>query len=88
MIADPSRPAHDAGGPDYAEAEQLLEKGAEDGALGMRLSELKARTRLVQLYDGHRTEGDGARELANLLGTFTEGHDEADVIAAREAMSS
>lgn len=76
-------------GPDYAEAEQLLEQAAEDArALGMRLSEVKARTRLVQLRRAHGTEGDGAPELADLLGTFTEGHDEVDVVAARRALSS
>lgn len=77
------------GGPDHADAERLLEQAAQDAlALGMRLSELKARTRLLQLRRARGSEADGAPELANLLGTFTEGHDEIDVIAARETLSS
>ncbi|MDJ0961752.1 MAG: adenylate/guanylate cyclase domain-containing protein [Acidimicrobiia bacterium] len=69
------------------EAERFLEDGiAAASGLGMRLPELRARTKLVRLRRARGAEDDGASELASLLGSFTEGGDEADVIAAKDVL--
>ena len=67
-----------------------LYKRAAEGAqeLGLRLPGLRAHTRLVRLRRAVGVKEDGSADLADLLDTFTEGHDEADVAAARETLDS
>ena len=68
---------------------ELYERAAEGAhALGLRLPELRAHTRLVRLRRTLGVKDDGSAELAALLYTFTEGHDEADVTAARETLDA
>jgi len=71
------------------EVVELYERAAEGAhALGLRLVGLRAHTRLVRLRRSLGAEDDGAVELSDLLGTFTEGHDGADVVAARETLGA
>ncbi|HSL26089.1 MAG TPA: hypothetical protein VLA54_07370, partial [Acidimicrobiia bacterium] len=73
--------------PTLAEAVYLT---AIEGSLArrQRLTELRARTRLVGLRRAMGHSPDGSEELAALHGTFTEGFDEADLVRARELLAS
>ena len=76
-------------GPDDPEAARLLEGAIETaGQLGLRLSELEAQTRLVQLRRALGRVDDGAAALADLYDTFTEGLEEAKLVAAREVLDA
>lgn len=69
--------------PEDPEVLETYQRGlAQAQKYGLRLPELQARTRLVQLRRALGHEDDGTAELAALLETFTEGAGEADVMAA------
>jgi len=68
---------------------ELYERAAEGAdALRLRLPGLRAHTRLVRIRRALGAEDDGSVELADLLDTFTEGHDEADVVVARDTLDA
>ncbi len=70
---------------DRAEATLLI--AAENAATRkQRLSELKARTRLVRLRRATGRTPDGSDQLAAVYSTFTDGLDELDLIQARELL--
>ena len=76
-------------GPDTPDVELHLEQAiATATQLGMRLSELKARTHLVTLRRQLGRDPDGSSDLAELLAGFDEGHDEADYLAAARVLGS
>jgi predicted ATPase len=74
--------------PDRAQAEAVYREAIELArGRGVLLFELQARTRLVQLLRAMKRTPDGHQELAALYGTFTEGFDEPDLVAARELIA-
>jgi adenylate cyclase len=79
----------DAAPPDACERAEALLHTAIDCAnrQGARTLELRATTTLVRLY-GRRTKGREARaRLADLLASFTEGFDTADLQEARRLVA-
>jgi predicted ATPase/class 3 adenylate cyclase len=69
-------------GPDIAEG--LYERAqTESSEMGLRLTELKAIGRLVQLRREQGRSPDGTDELARVYEEFTEGFDEGDLMAAK-----
>lgn len=70
--------------PRVGEAEELFETAAGIAASqGLRLAELTARTRLVELRRSLGSSPDGSEELAALYATFDEGLDEGPLIQAK-----
>ena len=74
------------GDPEVLEMYERAAQGAQ--GLGLRLPGLRAHTRLVRLRRALGAEDDGSAELADLLDSFTEGHGEADVVAAKETLDA
>ena len=72
--------------PDVAE-ELYLRAQAESHQLGLRLTELKALSRLVQLLREQGRTPDRSDELAAVYDAFTEGFDEHDLKTAKEILS-
>ncbi|NNL70734.1 MAG: AAA family ATPase, partial [Acidimicrobiia bacterium] len=71
------------------EVEELYERGATVAAgLDMARWELRARTRLVALRREQRPGDDGLTELAELVATLAEGHDDDDYRAAQELLGT
>jgi predicted ATPase/class 3 adenylate cyclase len=70
---------------DIAEALYLEAIEAASGA-GFHLAVLTASTRLVTLRREMGRTPDGSEELAAVYATFTEGHDEHDLVVAREVL--
>jgi hypothetical protein len=69
--------------PDIAEAERAYRSAVEiSRAGGMRLLELIALTKLVELRRGSGQSADLRDDLADLYAGFTEGHDEKDLVRA------
>ena len=74
--------------PDLEAAEQAyLIAALGAGAGGFHLIELQALTRLVGLHRETGKSPDGSEELESLYATFTEGLEEHDLVAAREALA-
>jgi hypothetical protein len=78
MISDTGQ---DAAGELYARAQ------AESLQLGLRLTELRAMSRLVQLRREQRRTPDRSDDLAAVYDAFTEGFDEHDLKTAKEILS-
>lgn len=69
--------------PDIETADRTFVTAAEAAArFGFHLSELKARTRLVNLRRSAGLSPDGSEELATVYAAFTEGPEEHDVVEA------
>jgi len=83
--ADLLRMISDAG-PDVAE-ELYARAQAESLHLGLRLTELKALSRLVQLRREQGRTPDRSDDLAAVYDAFTEGFDEHDLKTAKEILS-
>lgn len=83
--ADLLRMISDAG-PDVAEG-LYARAQAESRHLGLRLTELKALSRLVQLRREQGRTPDRSDDLAAVYDAFTEGFDEHDLKMAREILS-
>ena len=74
--------------PDRKTTEESYLVGAQGaGAGGFHLIELQGLTRLVELRRETGQTPDGTDELATLYATFTEGLEEHDLVAAREALT-
>lgn len=73
--------------PDHDAAEEAYLAAIRGSRVNtMRLVELQALTRLVALRRQLGRSPDGADELASVYASFTDGHDEHDLIAARELL--
>lgn len=80
---------HAVRGPEDPEVRELYEQGAELAmAMGLRLPALRAHTRLVRLRRAMGDTDDGSAALADLLATFSNSPDEADVLDARETLDA
>ncbi len=73
--------------PDLEGAESLyVDAIAGASAAGFHLTVLTASTRLVTLRRELKRNPDGSEELAAVYATFSEGHDEHDLVVAREVL--
>ncbi|HEX2370158.1 MAG TPA: adenylate/guanylate cyclase domain-containing protein [Acidimicrobiia bacterium] len=73
--------------PDLVGAEAAYEAGTQDArTAGLHLIELQGLTRLVGLRRELGRLPDGGAELAELYASFTEGHDEHDLVLARDVL--
>lgn len=72
-----------------AEAEPVFHGAAQGGAAaGLKLIELRARTRLVEVRRSLGSNPDGSDELRDVYERFTQGFDEHDLVRARELLES
>ncbi|HVL81828.1 MAG TPA: adenylate/guanylate cyclase domain-containing protein [Actinomycetota bacterium] len=72
---------------DAEEADATLRRAVEiAGPAGLRMLELQGWTRLAQLHRGTPAGDEAASELGRVLASFTEGHDTAELVQAREAV--
>jgi predicted ATPase/class 3 adenylate cyclase len=55
---------------------------------GLRMAELQAATRLASLHRGTPREDDALRQLRDVYNSFTEGHDAAQLVAARTVLDA
>ena len=73
--------------PSVAEAEEAYERAtAATGNTGMVLMQLEAMTRLVRLRREMGKRPDGSDELAAIYASFSDGFDEAQLVAARQVL--
>jgi hypothetical protein len=75
--------------PDVATAEASYQNAFDLAhELGLRMAELQAATQLAMLHRGTPREHDALRQLRDVYDSFTEGHDTAQLVAARTVLDT